>query len=361
MTASPSSPWKTLLATHRRTVRIGGAGLVLLVVFAVVWVARGGRQPASHRDFTVEQLVAQAEAGLAALEKQGPNPKARRPAVFDAVLRPVDMLLGKAKEALQDATELDAPDDAAERLKRFNAVVLCATHARDLAARGQALAFTLSNPNNPTVFRFPEQRAEASVFLATERWARLRIQFAREFDAEPNYQPEAALLAPILKEIELGQAATQRNKELAYLEGTVKLVAADFAGAADAFRRAIQLDAQYGAAYAGLGKAYIELGQYDRAEKTYLDQILVGQKDAAAGRGPDTLRDALFNAASFHDAMAEGVLAGEPTDADRAEADRHARAAVDCYRRFLQTAGADADPARQSVRERLSRLSGGGE
>lgn len=331
--------------------------LAATLIFAIsISSMRGCRQPDTHNEYTPDELVGQAEAALAELNVPGARER-RRPAIFDSVLRPVDMLLAKAKDAIQDAARPAIAADPREVEERFTLALRSARHARDLAKRGQDLAFALSNPSNPRQFRFPDQQAEASRYVATILWARLQRKYHREFELDPDFQPPADELSPILEEIAAGLAARSSDKELRYLEGTVKLIAGDFAGAADAFGRCAEIDPQYGPAYAGLGNARIMVGDFDRAEKAFLDQVTVGEKDEAAGRGSDALRGGLHNLAMFHDNLAESFIGRAPvTPEDRDRADAHRKQALEYYQRFLRTAGAESDPMAPTARERSAYL-----
>lgn len=341
--------WSTLPPKGKVGVYIGA----FLVFLGLATALRGCRPLTDHTDFTVEQLIAQGEKALAALPDPA-NQRKRRPVFFDDLLRPVDMLLAKSKDALNAAAEAsrDATDRSAQE-KHFSLALRSAEAARDLASRGQDLAFELSD----RPFRFPAQRAEAARYVTTVLWARFQQRYAEYLQYDPDYQPDNPReLTLILREIDAGLAASQRDKELLYLQGRVRYQLADFTGAAESFRRVIETDTQFGPAYAGLGNALTMQGDFDAAERAFTDQVVVGERDARTEQGDEVLRSGLFNLARFHDLRASAFEGG--TDGETGtRADEHRRKAVAFYRRFLSAAATVDDPDIPTARDRLSLLS----
>ena len=345
----------TLLSAKIKLMRLPLVFGLSAIVLIAAFLAKGCRREDTHERYTPEQWKDRAEEALEAITPENRNDL--RGVYFDSVLKPIDMLLAKAKSTLEDIAKESEKKGEFDAAKESLALI-SAQYAHDLAERGQDLAIATANPKR---LRFPDQRAEATVYIATVNWARLRREYAEEFRLNPDFQPPERQMSIILRDIQSSQTAATREqknlKELAYLEGTIRYHMADFAGSMEAYERATELDPQYGDAYGGLGRACIEMEELDKAEKAFDMQVTVGENESRNPNRKDftTLLAGLYNAAELHDGLYERYMGSNEPDAP-ALTEKHRQKAVERYSQLLKTPGAMDDPSFQEVRSRLSYL-----
>ncbi|MDR1534604.1 MAG: hypothetical protein LBU64_05830 [Planctomycetota bacterium] len=328
-------------------------GLVLAVLFSVVAFGalyRHFLRPGERRE-SAGELAGRAERALEDVRRR--DLKATlRPARYDSVLAPLDEMLRLARR-IGDAESYDPVADYPRIAAYCEPVMRIALEAHRQARR--ETSFLRRN------FRFMRQRGDACQYLAAGLWNRLDALSRRSPGsrfAEGGFQPSPADSEALFAVIDAGLEADSENKQLWYMRGTLNRANGVFAGAERDLRKALDLDADYAAAWNVLGLVMINLREFKRAEEAFAaaaEKSSRGAEAAGVPPGPEHTA-ALFNLARLHEGLLSHYSRLEPTDPDpenKREMSRH-REGMESALRALIAATADGTPERGEAQKMLS-------
>lgn len=319
--------------------------LTALAAFRALGVLGGGRSPSDP-----EELARIADENLDAVRRRQPGE--RRPASYDSVLRPLDDLLRQIRDIMQNP-EYDPEADFEKVRSRAVPVIDIAARA-DQQARNET-GFLTKN------YRFNEQRAEASRFLAAAMWERLQARRSSQsgFLAESRPFSPSELIG-IRRIIEDGLSANPENRDLLYMRGVIYREEGLFAAAARDLEKAVELDPSFASGWNTLALVRISLKEFDKAEEAYERAKALALEHARVNNrepGPEYV-SILYNLAMFHDGLASFYARENrvsPTVENQRLAVRHTDAARRYFQEFLAREPAGS-PDAQLARSRLSAL-----
>lgn len=328
-------------------------GLIIGVLFAIVLalVARHfGLVRAQPEPGTPVELARQAMAALDAVKKRQPGE--RRPASYDAVMKPFDQLLEQAKTLL--SSESYHPENDTDKVRALVAPVL------DIAPLAVRQARSETGPLVKE-YRFNDQIGEACQYLASSLWryaeARRAASTGRSGETPP---PPQATMNELRQVLDKGLEADPNNRDLWYLNALVHREEGLFPAARSDLERAINIDPEYAEGYNTLGLVLISLKEFDKAEEAYLkarELVLAQAKEQGLEPGPEYAA-ILYNLASFHDNLAtfynrENRI--NPSTENRRLLTHHVAEADKYWREFLTREPPESQDAR-AARARLQAL-----
>lgn len=305
----------------------------------------------SNNPETPAALAAKASEALAAVKRRQPGD--RRPASYDSVLAPLDLLLRQARDLVHSETFNPETDLAALRARTVPVM--------EIATRADAQARTETGPLAKN-FRFNDQKAEAAQYLAAALWERImaarppRPRDAAATEGAPALpQPEMTELRRVLDE---GLKADPGNRELWYIQGVVNRAEGNLVTAAKDLEHATTIAPDYAAAWNVLGLVRIGLKDFDAAEEALERAKTLALEEAKQANAPPGAEYAaiLYNLGTFHEGLAafydrENRVA--PSVESRRLAARHsaeARKSLEEFLRFEPADSADAQDARARLR-----------
>ena len=291
----------------------------------------------------VATLAGEARSALEAVRERRPGD--RRPASYDAVLRPLDRLLELAK------ADLTAPDGDPELVVR--SVTEKTRPVIEIATAANEQAQLETGPLKKD-FRFNDQKGEAYQYLASALWNRLnaKAQALKRTDLGESLRLNSADMDELMRAIDRGIEAAPDNYTLYYLRGSADRLGGAYAAAARDLERALEINPDSAEALNALGLVWIDLKQFDKAEETLLkakDKAVEMAKASASSPGED-YTTVLFNLGRFHEGLAsfyarENRLASGSA-ANVSELRRHAEAARKYFDEFLAREAPDTPDAR---------------
>lgn len=331
-----------------------GFGIALLLCVVLIGAFyRLFRSPGADAE-SPGALIAQAEAGMRAVEQRDLR-TTLRPARFDEILRPLDVMLRRAREILSGASYDPVADY--ERVAAYSRPAMRIA----LAAHGLAQRETSFLGGN---HRFMQQRGDASRYLATALWNRLEAlhdQAMRGKSMATDFTPSPAESEELFSIIDAGLDADPENGELWYLRGILNRANGMFPAAKRDLEKVIELDADHAAAWNTLGLVLINLRDFDGAVKALdaaAEKLLRESERAGVAPGPEYAA-VLLNSARVHEALAshyERLGQIQPGQDGAGEARRH-RAAMEKALNAVLAAAAAGSP---EYREARRMLLGGG-
>lgn len=296
------------------------------------------------------ELVKTANQNLDAVRRRQPGD--RRPASYDSVLAPLDSLLRQARDIMQNPEYNPEAD--------FEKVRAIAQPVIDIAARADQQARNETGYLTKT-YRFNDQRAEASQYLAAAMWERLQVRRPAQqgfLSESPSYPP--AELSAIKRILDGGLEANPESRDLYYMRAVVYRAEGLFAPAARDLERAVESDPNFAEGWNTLALVRISLKEFDKAEEAYERAKALALEYARAANaepGPEYV-SIIYNLAMFHDGLA-GFYEREnrinrTVESERLAA-RHAGEARRYLEEFLSREPAGS-PDAQLARTRLSAL-----
>lgn len=321
------------------------AALVVLAALRAFGILVSGPSPDDPAE-----LVKTANQNLEAVRRRQPGD--RRPASYDSVLAPLDALLRQTRELMQ-SPEFNPGNDA-EKVRALAAPVI------DIATRADQLARSETGYLTKT-YRFNDQKAEASQYLAAALWERLQARQAAQpgfLSETPRYPPGE--LAEIKRILGDGLAADPESRDLHYMRAVVSRAEGLFAAAARDLEKAVEADPNFAEGWNTLALVRISLKEFGKAEEAYERAKALALEAARASNskpGPEYVT-ILYNLAVFHDSLAsfyERENRINPTVESERLAARHGGEAKRYFEEFLSMEPAGSSDA-QLARTRLSAL-----
>lgn len=295
-------------------------------------------------------LVKTANQNLEAVRRRQPGD--RRPASYDSVLAPLDKLLKAARETMQN------PDF--NPVNDFEKVRAIAAPVIDIAGRADQLSKNETGYLTKT-YRFNDQKAEASQYLAAAMWERMQARAPAQqgFFAEASPYPPAEM-AEMKRVIDNGLSANPDNRDLYYMRAVASRAEGLFAAAARDLEKTVELDPQFAEGWNTLGLVRISLKEFDKAEEA-LERAKTLALDFAKMSNSEPGAEyvsIVYNLATFHDGLASYYLREHrinPTVESERLSSRHAGEARRYFEEFLAKEPAGS-PDAQSARARLAAL-----
>lgn len=298
----------------------------------------GGKQESD-----VATLAGEARSALEAVRERRPGD--RRPASYDAVLRPLDRLLELAK------ADLTAPDGDPDLVLRSVSEKIAPVIEIATAANEQARLETGPLKKD---FRFNDQKGEAYQYLASALWNRLsaKAQALKRTDLGETSRPDPADMDELMRAIDRGIEAAPDNYTLYYLRGSANRLGGAYAAAARDLERALDINPDSVEALNALGLVWIDLKQFDKAEETLVkarNKAVEVARANASSPGED-YTTVLFNLGRYHEGLASFYAREDRrapgSAANASDLRRHAEAARKYFDEFLSREPPDTPDAR---------------
>lgn len=297
-------------------------------------------------------LVQKANAGLEAVRLRKPGQ--RRPASFDAILAPLDVLLKQCRTLLES--------ESFDPVREYAQVRALALPVIDIATKADIQAKTETGFMTKE-YRFNSQKAEACQYLASTLWERINLQLPDQngyFSDGPKYP--ASELLEVKRILDQGIAADPENSDLLYTRGIVHRAEGLFAAAARDLQQAVTLTPDMAGAWSTLGLVQINLKTFDAAEQSLERARAVSLKHAEEFNfddpGPEYTA-ILYNLATFHEGLASHYIRENritPTVENQRLSQRHSIEARRYFQEFL-TREPPSTPDAVSARSKLQSLS----
>jgi tetratricopeptide (TPR) repeat protein len=223
-------------------------------------------------------------------------------------------------------------------------------------ARSQTVGKENNSGEDESQSRFPSQEGAARYFLSVAMFQQLLFSKAEEFSTAEaqgkRYIPPQELIVPIVREIELGLDASQEDKRLWRLKGIIENMQGKFMRAAESLEKAVQIDPKFGPAYNNLGRVYMNMRKFEKAEAQFKAALLAG--DAA---GDDTVvSDARYNLGIYYSMLAYRYAhdSRETPDSNRMKLAKQNKLTASKYlKEYLADSpgGKDAEAAKKALAE----------
>jgi tetratricopeptide (TPR) repeat protein len=299
-----------------------------------------------------EELAKQAREALEAVKERDVTPSStlRIAAPYDAILAPLDKLLGLAREAAEG--EERNPIEEYDRIRATVQPVL------DIAPLAHAQSQTETGTFRKD-YRFMAQKGEACQLLASALWNRLEAVHRQSAAGREGgrFVPEPADTERLYAILRDGLEADPGNKALWHVRALVERVNGAFGRAESDLRRALSLDSQFVPAWNDLGLTLINLRRFDEAGEAFAnarDRAAAAAKSTGRPVGPEYAA-ALLNLADFHLGLAEhyrremGVDPGDRDNQDRLKA--HLAGAAEATKELLDAMPPDSPEAVEARRQ----------
>ncbi|MDR2390132.1 MAG: hypothetical protein LBE84_00405 [Planctomycetota bacterium] len=303
------------------------------------------------RDGPIE-LAKRAREALEAVKKRDLTPSStlRVVATYDAILAPLDRLLGLARQLAEEEERNPAAD--------YDHVRALVQPVIDIAPLAHAQS-QMETGNFRKDFRFMEQKGEACQLLAGALWNRLEAEHRQSAAGQrgERFVPEPANTERLYAILRDGLEADPGNKDLWYLRALVGRSNGVFGRAESDLRRALNLDGQFVPAWNDLGLTLIHLGRFEEAGEAFTNarnQAAAAAKTAGRPVGSDYAA-ALLNLADFHLNLADyyrreiGVDPGNRDNQDRLKL--HMAGAAEATKELLDAMPSDSPEAAEARRQ----------